>query len=429
MAIYRARAPFVSAKQKRLFILKLIFPLTALWLGLKFVFNFFFGRLLGKVILRPQSMADIGADLIADVTKFNSDTLTCSAEKIITHDSCELDTIEIKHRAQEHLPPRDQKYVIYFTGRWQCYERAIEKITDTANDLQTNIVAFNYRGVGKSTGCAYRIKDLVTDGIAQVQRLLDQGIDPEFIVLRGYSLGGAVATKIAEHFHAQSIMLNVFNERSFSNVMHVIAGFLRHIGAPEKSGHKSGVLGIFLSVILWPFLKLTLLLIDWEMEAADAFRKIPRAHREYIAVRSSKQQIKEDNKIIDDCGITHFASLHRALKDERQIEKNEINAARVHIKKVITSNPLVNSELQKADECFEKSLNYLKSRKMVTNPNKPEDKYQNAHYLDLKDLISRATNQSGSMFFKNFVKKTQELHEKVLQAEQLDAEVVGASPH
>ncbi len=423
MATYRAPAPFVSDREKLIYKLKLAFPLTALWLGLKFVVNFFFGRLLGKIITRPQSVADIGDKIIDNISKYDSETLTCTSEKVITHDNCELDTIEIRHRAQEALPPQEKKYIIYLPGRWQYYEGSIDKIIDMANDLQVNVVSCNYRGVGKSTGCAYSKKDLYTDVIAQVQRLLDQGVDPEFIVLRGYSLGGALATKVARHFHNQGIKINIFSERSFSNVMHVIAGFLRHIGAPEKSGHKAGTLGIILSVILWPFVKLSLLLTEWEIEAADVFKELPVEHKEYIAVRSSKIQLQADDKIRDDYGITHYASLHRALKPQRKAEKAEINDARKHIHKLITSNPLVNGALRKADGHFEEALNYLKSRKMIA---KPEDKYQNAHYLDLKDLVSRATNQSGAMFFKNFVKNTQELREKQKREEDLDMAIVGA---
>ena len=423
MAIYHARAPLVSDYQKKIFILKLIFPLTALWLGLKYVVNKLFGRLVGNVVLRPQSAEQLKNDMIDDITVYNSETLSCHAEKIITHDNCELDTIEINHQAQTKRPPQEKEYIIYFSGRWGCYEKAIEKIIYMANDLEANVVAFNYRSVGKSTGKAYSKNDLYTDGIAQVQRLLDQGINPELIVLRGYSLGGAVATKVAMYFHRQGIRINIFNERSFSNVIHVIAGFLRHIGASQKSGHKSGTPGIILSYLLWPFVKLGLLLNDWEIEAADTFKELPTSNKEYSAVRSSKKQLLEDEKIIDDSGVTHYASTYRALKSERQKEKNEIKNAREHIHQLVTSNPLVNRALRKADANFDEALNYLKSRKMVA---KPEMKYENAHYLDLKDLTSRATNQSGATFFKNFVRNTQELHKKKRENEILDEVVAGS---
>jgi hypothetical protein len=422
MAIYRAPEPLVSDYQKKIFILKLIIPLTALWLGLKYVVNAIFGRLLGNVVLRPQSAEQLKDDLIDDITTYNSETLSCHAEKVITHDHCELDTIEINHQAQNDRPPHEKEYIIYFNGRWGCYEKSIDKIIYMANDLQANVVTFNYRSVGKSTGKAYSKKDLYTDGIAQVQRLLDQGVNPELIVLRGYSLGGAIATKVTKYFHSQGIKINVFNERSLSNVIHVIAGFLRHIGSPHKSGHKSGTLGIILSYVLWPFVKLGLLLNDWEIEAADTFKELPARNKEYSAVRSSKKQLQEDDKIIDDSGVTHYASMHRALKGERRKEKNEIKNAREHIHQLVTSNPLVTRALRKADEQFDEALNYLKSRKMVA---KPEMKYENAHYLDLKDLTSRATNQSGATFFKNFVKNTQELHYKKVQEEMLDAGIVG----
>ena len=60
-------------------------------------------------------------------------------------------------------------------------------------------------------------QDLVTDGIAQVQRVLDLGANPKNITLDGLSLGGGVADLlVAYHFHQLGKQVYLWNDRSFA---------------------------------------------------------------------------------------------------------------------------------------------------------------------------------------------------------------------
>ena len=86
-----------------------------------------------------------------------------------------------------------------------------------------NILMFNYRNTGGSTGKPTSYKDLVIDGLAQIDYLLSQGVKPENITLYGHSLGGAVATEVAAHMHAQDKPAGrLFVDRSFTRISDVI---------------------------------------------------------------------------------------------------------------------------------------------------------------------------------------------------------------
>ena len=65
---------------------------------------------------------------------------------------------------------------------------------------RTHVLAFDYRGFGRSTGIPTE-KGIINDGIAVVDWALNVAkIPPHRIVLVGQSLGTAVATAVAEHF-------------------------------------------------------------------------------------------------------------------------------------------------------------------------------------------------------------------------------------
>lgn len=69
-----------------------------------------------------------------------------------------------------------------------------------------HILAFDYRGFGRSSGTSPTEEGLIIDGIAVVKWALEVAhVPPERIVLFGQSLGTAVATAVAEHFAVSKI--------------------------------------------------------------------------------------------------------------------------------------------------------------------------------------------------------------------------------
>ncbi|MCX7115981.1 MAG: hypothetical protein NTW08_08765 [Gammaproteobacteria bacterium] len=233
---------------------------------------------------------------------------------IITHDDASLDTMEIAHVSQTAQSVQDKKYLINFCGMSGSYQDIFSELQSEAYRLQCNVVGFNYRGVLFSRGQALSKDELVIDGIAQVQRLLNQGVAAPHIILKGQSLGGAVATLVAAYFHQKGIFIAVFNDRSFSSITNVLVGHIREI---------------FNRVFGWiakPFIKLALLLSRWEMDAGDAFKDIPETYRDYVAVCPKKRHDDSGIKFSsqEDGVIPAYASIHAALKDERTAKKKTL---------------------------------------------------------------------------------------------------------
>jgi hypothetical protein len=209
----------------------------------------------------------------------------------------ELGTFDILHRKETKKDHAAQRYLINFNGNNGCYQNYFHEMVAIANKLQLNVVGFNYRGTYGSSGSANSKDDLVSDGIAEVQHLLDTGISPENIYLKGHSLGGAVATFVVDHFHRLGKKINLVNDRSFSNITNVAIGLTR-------ISVFTILLGTILYLIIKPIIKLFLLLSNWEMNAADAYAGIPAQHKTHFWCAGDEMMRRAD------------ASLHEGLSEE-----------------------------------------------------------------------------------------------------------------
>src|SRR5690606_14520060 len=135
--------------------------------------NKWLGAWISGMVL-PAQDRNLGNLAVTEVTvnSYNEQDLTCQKYEIITHDKAHLDTFEVQHTSQISSEPKYQKYIINFLGNNGCYEELISEMKEDARDLQANVVGFNLRGVGQSTGKVTSKQDIVIDGVAQVQRLL-----------------------------------------------------------------------------------------------------------------------------------------------------------------------------------------------------------------------------------------------------------------
>lgn len=233
-----------------------------------------------------------------------------------TQDGVMLDTLELMHPDQEKLAPENQQYVIYLNGNGMFYGSNIDEAQAHILQERYNAVLFSYRGTGGEGVAPKSADDLVQDGIAQVQRLLDKGVLSTNIVLKGLSLGGGVGAKVGEYFHAQGKPIYVYNERSFSTTTNVAVTLLREIPYVGKT------LGFLLYPIVWGVMNYS----GWEMNAAKAFKSIPKEYRDYAVVRTPKA--KRTAKTLDDTVITHYGSMHEALANERKVAKKEYKKLR-----------------------------------------------------------------------------------------------------
>lgn len=396
--IYNAPKPRFSDWVWFKFIaIRAIFPLILLWDLVKLGVNKLLGKWVGSLVLPAQNQV-FHCDAVRDdtVSNYNEDDLVCEKHKIITHDNAHLDTFEVKHKSQAHIEPKHQKYIINLCGNCARYECRIDDIKEDAKTLKANVVGFNFRGVGQSTGKAQSKEDLVIDGIAQVQRLLDQGVSPQNITLKGYSLGAAVATLVAQHFHQLGQPINLFNDRSFSNITSFLVGHIR-LARDEYDraiGHKDSLGGIILGWLAYPFVKFVIALAKWEINAGSAFKSIPEAYRDYIVVRSRKG--KRDKRI-DDATIPHYASIHKELTSERRKKKAEIDK---EIERMDKSALLTEPERAKVRKALIQAREKIKSdRKMET-----DNDYEDGHQSNLKSLHNQS-GKSAQAFFREFVQR------------------------
>lgn len=130
---------------------------------------------------------------------------------------------------------KKQKWIVFFLPNGFLWEQQLHKLIQLSSifkpEDQVNIISYNYRGRGLSTGSPHSEEEILQDGQAIVKDLLQRGILPENILLHGFSLGGGIATYVAARFADEGISLALCNERSFSSIPAVLKNRLPVIGA------------------------------------------------------------------------------------------------------------------------------------------------------------------------------------------------------
>jgi hypothetical protein len=368
--IYQASKPTYNWRGwARYIAIRLLFLPTLLWDATRSVMNYYFGAKIGRDILASLSPTKVSRPehLDNEIRKLNrSGRYAAHYLSVRTHDNAELKTLEIHNT---FLP--DAKYVIELQGNFSLFEERIDDMKYLSKRFSCNVIGFNYRGVNGNRGIPTRKDHLVTDAIAQVQRLLDMGISPDKIYLKGFSLGGAVGVLTAKHFHDNGIKIKIFCDRAFSSITNYVIGQARS----RKAGHTETPEGIRKGKFLMPFVKFFLVGIKWEMNVARAYRSLPETHKDYTVIRSSKaERFKYGTMLKDDYSVTHYGSLHQGLKDARKAEKK------------ILSKELMSSYK------FRNNLHKLVSITPVSD----------AHGTSLTDLRSRANRRSGYNIFGMF---------------------------
>lgn len=397
---------------------RIVFPPILVWDVFKWLFNALCGKWTGKLVLRAQRSIWTADDNFS-FSSLPKEAFRYAEYTIQTHDGAKLDTLEVRPKDFKS-EPQHQKYIINFVGNDSYYERILEKMQKDAQQLNCTVVGFNYRGVKRSEGIPQSKDDLVTDGIAQVQRLLNQGVSPQNITLKGHSLGAGIASLVAYHFHQQRQPLNIFNNRSFSSLTNVLVGRIRSV---DDSGHKETWDTKLLGWLAKPLVKFALSLVNWEINADDAFKAIPLAYRDYMVVRTKRTHRAA---YVDDPMIVHYASIHTALRDERRKYKAVID----DWISAIDSEKIKNGKLETAQAFLKKARSQSKNRKMQLGyyheyqnyPHAPMKIWQpgtskDCHDTDVDiDLCSYSEDPDPSKrmtpdtLFKDFVKRAWQDH-------------------
>jgi hypothetical protein len=368
-------------KWNKSIVLRILFPPILIWDLLKLATNKSVGRLIRYMILPARREAFSRKDI---------NTLNQEHPKVFhreyivtTHDGAKLDTLEIRRVEKKAHSPED-KYIINFVNNGQGYENIIDDMQKDALELGQVVIGFNLRGVSKSTGELNSKDDLVIDGIAQVQRLLDYGVPSKNIILKGESLGAGIATLVAHHFHQKGQPIYIFNSRSFSSVTNFATSTIPQI-ATLFEVPRIKVIGEVLGWILKPFIKSLISLADWEINAGNAFKKIPYEYREYQYFRVEKS--KRDYRTQEDDVIYHPASIAEHLRPERKLRKKVL--------KGIISNLESSSDYKRIAQ---EQLDGLKDRKLVVNE-------ESADHSKSLFLLTTHSGKRGIEFFHKFVRR------------------------
>lgn len=403
--IYYAPKPESSWSQTIGNIAFWLFPPTCILGLLSLGVSSLFGKWLGKVILPATTLEKFDApatpnfDNIVDIDRRLAAENAYKNRKrvqVYTHDNAILDTVEIQPNNSEG-DANERMHIINFVTNGNTYEDFISEMCEDAVAYNANVIGFNHRGVNNSVKKPKSTSDLVIDGIAQVQRLLDRHVPPEKIILKGRSIGAGIASLVAKHFHDKGQPLYIFNGISFSNLCNLAVGYIKCGGT---SGHYQPLWRSILGELARPFIKFGLFLTGWEIEASDAFKGIPQKNRQYILIRSRSinkrlrdvrdglqhQQYRTIERV-DDPIITHVASMHADLKAERKITKNAIR-----------KNYRLSPDRRVKERCL-RELSLFRNHKMVVNG----DETMNGHNLPYDKLKNRYDGKSADQFFTDFV--------------------------
>ena len=138
--------------------------------------------------------------------------------------------------AKQNLPPNvaDRPLVIYAMGNGMEMARSARYIAFLIDQIGSDGMAFNYRGVGNSgklteggdnsaiEDTAEGFGDLVEDLKGAVEHAHKLGYSYENITIYGHSLGGAVGVSTAKQYHDFGVQIRVIAGRTFEKLSDVV---------------------------------------------------------------------------------------------------------------------------------------------------------------------------------------------------------------
>lgn len=251
--MYKAPDPKITTSTRDVVFNTLVCPITIFWFGISYELRRWFLPIAHRVILTSLSYSHHNPNsAIKNVSheeqrqrydaikrgEFDSALLpshyrnsavadalsnvTLEEFDIQTHDGAILNTLEIKPKILH-----EDKYIVVMSGAGYIFEMteghhegelSFIDFVHIAIAAKQTLINWNYRGVGYSKKKFTELMHLVVDGIAQVQRLLDQGILNKNITLYGHSKGGSVAIYVADYFWQKGIPLKVITDRAYHSM-------------------------------------------------------------------------------------------------------------------------------------------------------------------------------------------------------------------
>ncbi|MBL7481006.1 Dot/Icm T4SS effector alpha/beta hydrolase [Legionella bononiensis] len=146
---------------------------------------------------------------------FNLNTVP---SQLVSGEPCELEVLKCEPELDAPSKPGTGKHIVYFTGANTYYQACFRDISAAAKETGATVHAFNFPGIGLSTGKVEEANDLTNAGIAVVVSLLNQGVKPDDIVLQGDCFGASVAMEVKKEIEKQAdIQLRLIMNNAFKS--------------------------------------------------------------------------------------------------------------------------------------------------------------------------------------------------------------------
>lgn len=150
----------------------------------------------GERDLLPQPDRPVNAQLVAELDP----ALSIDTLRLVRPDGAQLGGLHV------HAPGRDIT-VLYFGGNQFLADRHGASVARGLLPLGVNLVLFDHRGSGHSTG-EVSLAALREDALAIREHVVEVlGVPPDRLVLHGFSLGGMLAGDVAERRAAGGLVL------------------------------------------------------------------------------------------------------------------------------------------------------------------------------------------------------------------------------
>ncbi len=281
-------------------------PIT--WI--KWTATHLFGRKMSYQVLPAQNLAN-DDDYVRDILqseRFYEDKISKLSHvrqncmTVVSHDGAELETMELLHSSQESKLLAEQDHIICIQGNGMCFQDTLREMLADCEDMEWNIIGFNFRNVFRSTGESYEQMGMITDVITQIERLKQNGVDISKIKLLGHSTGAAVATLVSYVYNVCGEDVKIFNGRSFTSYSDF--KYEQQPTAQDK-------------MLKGNLFRLGLYLTNFELPALKYYKLLSDEVKEYIVIKKSS---KVEGCVADGV-IPKLASLHAGLKSERRALK------------------------------------------------------------------------------------------------------------
>lgn len=256
-----------------------------------------FSQSIGRLVLPAQKNSPKVANLLPPMELIRGNDIALQYGLIETHDKAVLDTVVLQPNSNVGKSSSEQHYILKFNGNNGFYQDSLHTYVHEVKELGVTIVGFNYRGVDCSQKTPTCFHDLVTDGIAQVQRLLDSGVDSKKITLDGFSLGGAVATLVASYFHKNGKPVYLWNDRSFASLSGAALGIVEI--------QTIGLLSTLAILPVWGALTSA----KWEVSVVQAYLSIPDEYKAHAYIAKKSECSLGDGVIADTINLHHSVKI------------------------------------------------------------------------------------------------------------------------